>query len=84
MPPTTFLTFSPKIGGQTNNNKTSTSQYLTKEQTNHVYKKTEVGEIISTETLHQQIEQERQLHRIDDTNGYTSPYKELIVNSTER
>ena len=34
--------------------------------------------------LHQEIEQERQLNRIDDTNGETNPYKELIVNNTEK
>ena len=42
---------------------------MTKEQANHVYKKTEPGEIINTETLGQEIEQERQLNRIDDTSG---------------
>ena len=40
--------------------------------------------IINTETLHQGIEQERQLNRTDDTSGDTNPYKELIVNSTEK
>ena len=34
--------------------------------------------------LQQEIEQERQLNRIDDTNGETNPYKELIVNNTEK
>ena len=33
--------------------------------------------------LHQEIEQERQLNRIDDTSGETNPYKELIVNNAE-
>ena len=28
--------------------------------------------------------QERQLDRIDDTNGETNPYKELIVNNAEK
>ena len=70
------------IGGQISNNKPNTSQYLTKEQARHVYKKTESGEIINTETLHQEMEQERQLNRIYDTNRETNPYKELIVNNT--
>ena len=43
----------------------------------HVYKNRESGEIINTETLHQ----ERQLNRIDDTSRETNPYKELIVNN---
>ena len=57
---------------------------MIKDQANHVYKKTESGEIINTETLHQEIEQERQLNRIDGTSGETNPYKELIVNNAEK
>ena len=34
--------------------------------------------------MHQEIEQERQLNRIDDTSRETNPYKELIVNNTEK
>ena len=50
---------------------------MTREQTNHVYKKRESGEVINTETLYQELEQERQLNRIDDTSRETNPYKEL-------
>ena len=57
---------------------------MTKEQAEHVYKKTESSDIINTETLHQEIEQERQLNRIDDASRETNPYKELIVNNAER
>ena len=35
-------------------------------------------------TLHQEIEQERQLNGIDNTSRETNPYKELIVNKTEK
>ena len=41
-------------------------------------------EVINTETLQQELEHERQLNRIDDTNGETNPYKELIVNNAEK
>ena len=34
--------------------------------------------------MQQEIEQEKQLNRIDDKNGEINPYKELIVNNTER
>ena len=34
--------------------------------------------------MHQEIDQERQLNRIDDTSGETNPYKELIVNNAEK
>ena len=36
------------------------------------------------DTLHKEIEQERELDRIDDTSGETNPYKELIVNDAEK
>ena len=51
---TAFLPLSPKIGGLINNDKPSIGQYLTREQVNFVYKKTESGEMIITETLQQE------------------------------
>ena len=82
--PTAFLPLSPRIGGHVVNSKPKTSQYLTEEQPGYVYKKTESGGIIKADTLHQEIEQEGQLNRIDDTSGETNPYKELIVNNAEK
>ena len=81
---TTFLPLSPKIGGQVVNKKLNTGQYLSDKQTRYIYKKTESGSIINTDTLHLEIEQERQLDRIDDISGKTNPYKELIVKNTEK
>ena len=77
--PTIFLPLSSKIGGLVNKNKPSIEQYLTREQANFVYKKTESGEMINKVILQQELEHERQLDKIDDTNGDTNPYKELIV-----
>ena len=59
-------------------------QFLTRDQTRYIYKKTEPGEIINMEMIQQELEQERQLDRIDDTNGETNPYKELIENNAEK
>ena len=39
--PTTFSPLSPKIGGQEKGNYPSIGQYLTREQANFVYKKTD-------------------------------------------
>ena len=44
----------------------------------------ELGEVINTETLQQELEHERQLNRIDDTSRETNPYRELIVNNAEK
>ena len=57
---------------------------MTRVQTKYIYKKTELGEIINTETIQQDLVQERQLDRIDDMNRETNPYKELIVNNAEK
>ena len=40
--------------------------------------------MINTDTVQQEIEQEKQLNRIDDDNGEINPYRELIVNNAER
>ena len=54
--PTAFLPLSPQIGGLINGNKPSMWKYLTREQANFVYKKTdESGEMINTETLKQEL-----------------------------
>ena len=34
--------------------------------------------------MHQELEEEKQLNRIDDTSGETNPYKELIVDNAEK
>ena len=56
---TTFLPLNTKIGGQVNNNRPSVGQFLTREQTRYIYKKTESGEIINTEAIQQELEQGR-------------------------
>ena len=43
-----------------------------------------MGEIINTDTIQQEIEQEEKLNRIEDTNGNINPYQELIINNAER
>ena len=60
---TTFLPLDSRIGGQ----------YLTRDQTKYIYKKVETGEIINTDMIQQEIEQEKQLSRMDDTSGETNP-----------
>ena len=80
---TTFLPLDSRIGGQTRAIPT-VGQYLTRDQTKYIYKIVETGEIINTDMIQQDIEQEKQLGRIDDTSGETNPYKELIVNNVEK
>ena len=40
--------------------------------------------MINTDMIQQEIEQEKQLNRMDDRNGEINPYSELIVNNVEK
>ena len=41
-------------------------------------------EMINMDTKQQEIEQEKQLSKIDDMNGEINPYRKLIVNNAKR
>ena len=73
-----------KIGGQGRNDRPSVGQFLTRGQTNYIYKKIETGEMINTDTIEQEKEQEEQLSKIDNTSGKIKPYPELIINNAEK
>ena len=81
---TAFLPLDSRIGGQGRYNHPTVGQFLTREQTRYIYKKIETGEIINTDMIEQEIEQERQLDKMDDTSRETNPYRELIVNNAEK
>ena len=80
---TTFLPLDSRIGGQ-NKESLTVGQYLTRDQTRYIYKKIEMGEMINTDMTQQEIEQGKQLNKIDDMNGEINPYRKLIVNNVER
>ena len=40
--------------------------------------------MINTDTIQQEMEQEEQLNKIDDTSEEINPYKELIINNAEK
>ena len=46
-------------GGPDRYNHPTVGQFLTREQTRYIYKKVETGEIVNTNTMEQEIEQER-------------------------
>ena len=81
---TTFLPLDFRIGGQSRDSCPTVGQYLTRDQAKYGYKKVETGEMINTDMIQQEIEQERQLNRMDDRNGEINPYRELIVNNAEK
>ena len=81
---TTFLPLDSRIGGQGRDDHPTFGQFLTREQTRYIYRKVETGEIINTDKIEQEIEQEKQLSKIDDTSREINPYQELIVNNAEK
>ena len=81
---TTFLPLDSKIGGWVSHDRPNVGQFLTREQANYVYKEVETGEVINTDIIQQEMEQEEQLDKMDDMNGETNPYWEFIVNNAEK
>ena len=81
---TTFLPLDSKIGGPDRYNHPTVGQFLTREQARYIYKKVETGKIVNANTIEQEIEQERQLDKMDDSSGEINLYKELIANSAEK
>ena len=79
-----FLPLDSRIGGQVRDDSPTVGQFLTRVQTKYIYRKVKTGEIINTDMIEQEIEQEKQLRKIDDTNRETNPYQDLIVNNAEK
>ena len=65
-------------------NESKENKYLTEEQATHVYKKMESSNIINTNTLKEEIDQDRKLNKLEDTSGDINPYRELIVSNAEK
>ena len=80
----TFLPLDSRIGGQSRDSHPTVGQYLTRDQARHIYKKVETGEIINVDMVKHEIEQEKQLSRMDDDSGEVNPYRELVVNNAEK
>ena len=50
----------------------------------YIYKKVETGGMINIDIVQQEIEQEKQLNRMDDDSGEVNPCRELVVNNAEK
>ena len=74
---TAFLPLDFKTGGPSEDSHSTVGQYLTRDQTRHVYKKVETGESINADMIQQEVEQEKQLNKLDDDSGEENPYREL-------
>ena len=82
--PLNFLPLDFKTGGPSEDSHPTVGQYLTRDQTRHVYKKVETGESINADMIQQEVEQEKQLNKLDDGSGEENLYRELIINNAEK
>ena len=81
---TTFLPLDFRIGGQNRDSHPIVGQYLTRHQVRYIYRKVEIGGTINTHMVQQEIEQEKQLSRMDDDSGEGNLYREFVVNNAEK
>ena len=80
------MTVNANIDGQTRPDKYKykKDKYLVEDQGRHTCKKVESGNKINTNTQKQEIDQDRELNRLDDTRRDINPYRELRVNNAEK
>ena len=74
------------LGGENTNRKINKGEntdrgYLTVNQTNYVYRNVDLGNLINKNTMKQEIDQDIELDKMDDTGGDENLYRELIVNN---
>ena len=72
------------MGGPSEDSHPTVGQYLTRDQTKHVYKKAETVESIYADAIQQEVEEEKQLNKLDDDSGEENPYRELVINNAEK
>ena len=82
--PLNFLPLDFETDGPSEDSCPTVGQYLTRDQTRHIYKKVETGESINADMMQQEVEEEKQLNKLDDDIGEENPYRELIVNNAEK
>ena len=82
--PLNFLPLDFKTGRPSEDSHPTVGQYLTRDQTRHVYKKAETGESINADTIQQEVEQKKQLNKLDNDSGKENPYRELVINNAEK
>ena len=87
--PTTFLPLGSKFSGEINGRKFSMGEnidkeYLTAKQAYYVYRKVELGNLINKNMMRQEIDQDVELDKMDNTSGNENLYRELIVNNAAK
>ena len=70
-----------KIQVETTKNNFRHRDCLMPQQTNFVYKKVELDNLINKNTIKEELDADVELERMDNNNGDENPYRELIVNN---
>ena len=58
--------------------------YLTTKQANYIYRKVKSGNLINKNIMKQELDQDIELDKMDDTSGDENLYRELIANNTAK
>ena len=82
--PLNFLPLDFKTGEPSEDSHPTVGQYLTRDKTRHIYKMVETGEPVNAEMVQQEVEQEKQLNRLDNDSGEENPYRKLVINNAEK
>ena len=56
-------------------------EYLTTKQADYIYRKVELGSLINKNIMKEEIDQDVELDKMDDTSSHKNPYRELIANN---
>ena len=70
-------------GGQARYIKDRKAMCLVEDQAKYIYKEVETENRVDVDTMKQEIEADK-LDKMDDTNGKTIPYYEIITNKVEK
>ena len=81
MVPTSFLPLDSKRGRTVNYIKDRNAICLTEDQTRYIYKKVEQSSHLSTETMKQEIEQEKMTEMKPSGENETNPSQRVVLNN---
>ena len=83
------MPFCQKLGGNNKEegnirNKSRDRNCLTPKQTEYIYKRVELGNLINKDTIKEEIDSDVELDKMDDDSGGENLYRELIVNNVSK
>ena len=71
-------------GRDINKSNNISKEFLTTIHADYVYRKVELGSLINKNTMKEEMDQDTELDKMDDTSSDENPYRELIVNNAAK